>query len=61
MNNNQVSVTINDDDIREDDEVFFAQLDAQNQPVVTNPDLATVTIIDDNDRKLIDFPCSAMT
>ena len=58
VNNHQVSVTINDDSIREGNEIFFAQLDAQGQPVITNPDVATVTIKDNNDRKFmvcIDF------
>ena len=53
VNDNRVSVNIVDDDIHEDSEIFFGQLDAQGQPVVTNPDLATVTITDDNDCKLM--------
>ena len=50
---NQVTVTINNDDIHEGNEAFLGLLDAQGQPVITNPDVATVTIIDDNDRKFI--------
>ena len=50
---NEVTVTINNDDIHEGNETFLGLLDAQGQPVITNPDVATVTIIDDNDRKFI--------
>ena len=50
---NEVSVTIIDDAIHEGNETFLGLLDAQSQPVITNPDAATVIIIDDNDRKFI--------
>ena len=50
---NQVTVTIIDDDIHEGNEIFLGLLDAQDQPVITNPDVATVTIIDDNECKFI--------
>ena len=31
--------------------MFFGVLDDQGQPVITNPETATVTIVDDIDRK----------
>ena len=49
----KVTVTIIDDAIHEGNEIFLGLLDPRDQPVITNPDVATVTIIDDNDRKFI--------
>ena len=48
---NDVTVTIINDNIHEARETFFGILDAQGQPVITNPDTATVIIVDDSDRK----------
>ena len=50
---NEVSVNIIDDDIHENSETFFGLLDSQDPSVITNPERATVTITDDNDRKLL--------
>ncbi len=43
-----VTVIIFNDAIVEGNEAFFGLLDNQGQPVVTNPDAATVTIIEDS-------------
>ena len=47
-----VEVNIINDDIVEGNETFFGILENQGQPVMTQPDRATVTIIEDaNDSK----------
>ena len=41
-----ISVPILDDDIFETDEVFFGELEDLGEPVIFNPGLANVTILD---------------
>ncbi len=52
MLTNSIPVTIINDDIVEGNETFFGVLDPQGQPVITNPDTATVLIIADSEFKL---------
>ena len=54
VNVNPILVNIVNDDIHEDSETFFGNLAADvDQPVILNPERAVVTIIDDNDRKVL--------
>ena len=54
VNVNPVPVTIFNDNIHEDSERFFGNLAAAaDQPAILNPSTAVVTIIDDNDRKVL--------
>ncbi len=51
MLSNGVPVTIINDDIVEGNETFFGVLSPQGQPVITNPDTATVLITEDPDDR----------
>ena len=54
VNVNPVPVNIVNDDIHEDNETFFGNLAADaDQPVILNPERAVVTIVDDNDCKVL--------
>ena len=54
VNVNPVPVIIINDDIHEDSERFFGNLTAAaDQPAILNPATAVVTILDDNDRKVL--------
>ena len=50
VSENTVTVAINDDTVVEADETFFGNLEnPDGDPVILNPDLATVTILDADD------------
>ena len=54
VNVNPIPVNIVSDDIHEDNETFFGNLAADaDQPVILNPEGVVVTILDDNDRKVL--------
>ena len=50
------SISITNDSILENDEVFVVALSTMDQDVILNPSNTTVTILDDDGNVLIIFP-----